>query len=471
MLYPVNGGSIDWEYGEQTTKPKIFAFSNEVGSNFWQPDTNTILGQFQENLGANLFMIRMAGSVDVRFNGHLIDDTGSGNANYRMDPGEQGDLIVNLRNSGMAAATNVQGMITEADPYLEIVQGTSSFGDIDPIGTGNNASDPFVIEMAPGTPIPYTAEVEIEITANGGHVWTETFEIWIVAPGFADDMETGGGEWTHEVVSSGFNDEWHVSSERNHTAGGTYSWKCGDTGTGPYSNFDDSGLMTPPFGLDPNSVLTMWHWVEAETSSAHAGRAYDGGIVEITVDGGTHWEQVSPAGGYPYTSRGSTGPFPVGTPLYSGAYDWSEATFDLSDYAGAVRVRFRFGSDQGVTREGWHIDDVDISAPATVTIELEPDATVVPRGGVLGYTATLTNHTAQTQSFYARTSVKLPNGNTMPLQGPVPVTLDPAEVKVVPVSHNVPQMAPLGEYLYKAQIGTPPNNLIDQDSFAFTVVE
>jgi len=40
VLYPVNGGSIDWEYGEQTEKPKIIAISPEVGTDddgFWPP--------------------------------------------------------------------------------------------------------------------------------------------------------------------------------------------------------------------------------------------------------------------------------------------------------------------------------------------------------------------------------------------------------------------------------------------------
>lgn len=471
LLYLVNGGSIDWEYGEQTTKPKCFGFSHEVGSAFWQPDTNTILGQFQENLGAELFMIRVAGSVELSYNGHIIDDTFGGDGNQRLDPGESGDLIMSLRNSGMAGAQNVEATITESDPYLDIIDGTAGFGDIPAIGTANNASDPFVIETAPATPVPYTASVVVDISAGNDETWTDTLVVWIVASGFADDMEGGAGDWTHEVVTSGFNDEWHVSSERNHTPAGTYSWKCGDTGTGPYSNFDDAGLMTAPFGLDLNSTLTMWHWVEAETSSSYPGRAYDGGLVEITTDGGAHWEEITPEGGYPYTSRGTTGPFVVGTPLYSGAYDWSEAVFDLSGYAGAVRLRFRFGSDQGVTFEGWHVDDVDVSAPAVATIELVPDATIVPRGGTLSYTATLTNCTSQTLSIYARTYVKLPGGGTIYLLGPVPVTLQPSQVRVVPVSHDVPLMAPLGEYRYTAQIGTPPNNLIDQDSYFFTVVE
>ncbi|MCW3131115.1 MAG: T9SS type A sorting domain-containing protein [Candidatus Methanospirare jalkutatii] len=83
--------------------------------------------------------------------------------------------------------------------------------------------------------------------------------------------------------------------------------------------------------------------------------------MEISVNGGA-WTQIEPEGGYPYRIRtgGEPGPFPAETPCYSGTSDWSEAVFDLSEYEGSARIRFRFGSDGAVTREGWYIDDVII---------------------------------------------------------------------------------------------------------------
>lgn len=67
ILYSVNGGSFDWEYGEQTTKPKIFAISEEVGNNgdgFWPP-TSRITPLVQENIATNLFYARVAGNPDA----------------------------------------------------------------------------------------------------------------------------------------------------------------------------------------------------------------------------------------------------------------------------------------------------------------------------------------------------------------------------------------------------------------------
>ena len=64
-LYPVNGDSDDWNYGEQSLKEKIFAITLEVGNDndeFWPPESriNTLVS---ENLGPNLFFARIAGDI------------------------------------------------------------------------------------------------------------------------------------------------------------------------------------------------------------------------------------------------------------------------------------------------------------------------------------------------------------------------------------------------------------------------
>ncbi|MDX1420000.1 MAG: M14 family zinc carboxypeptidase [Rubricoccaceae bacterium] len=60
ILYPVNGDSDDWMYGEQTTKPKIFSFTPEVGPSFW-PSSSQIVPLAQENLEANLLLLYLSG--------------------------------------------------------------------------------------------------------------------------------------------------------------------------------------------------------------------------------------------------------------------------------------------------------------------------------------------------------------------------------------------------------------------------
>ena len=179
---------------------------------------------------------------------------------------------------------------------------------------------------------------------------------------FEDDIETGAVGWSHYVVLPTFTDQWHLSTQQNHTAGGTTSWKCGSTSTGNYANLLDAGLETPAFELGQEGTLTFWHWIDAEASGAYPGMAYDGGIVELSIDGGP-FVQITPEGGYSHTCRaGATpGPFPEGTPLFSGTHGWEEVVCDLSAYEGEARVRFRFGSDGLGGGIGWFVDDVAVS--------------------------------------------------------------------------------------------------------------
>ncbi len=226
---------------------------------------------------------------------------------------------------------------------------------------------------------PYWTWVEYYIFASdpGGNAATdpagapdELYRFW-VAPEvelFADDIEEGAANWEHSAVTGGFLDQWHLSTQRNHTPLGATSWKCGDAGAGDYANLLDAGLVTPAFPLGVQSRLTFWHWIEAEESQSFPGQAYDGGLVEISTDG-TTWVQIEPLGGYSHVCRlGSIpGPFPAGTPMFSGTHDWGEVVFDLAAYSGTAQLRFRFGTDGADAREGWYIDDVRVSGLANAS--------------------------------------------------------------------------------------------------------
>jgi hypothetical protein len=187
----------------------------------------------------------------------------------------------------------------------------------------------------------------------------EVYEFWVLPPIFADDMEAGPGSWLHYALADTLEDQWHLSTLRNHTPGGADAWKFGDAGSGDYADLSGGVLESQAVQLSEGGVLTLWHWIEAEVSGAHPGYCYDGGLVEMSVDGGA-WTQIAPVGGYPYRIRtGSVpGPFPAETPVFSGTVDWTGIRFDLGEVMGAVRFRFVFGSDGADVREGWYLDDL-----------------------------------------------------------------------------------------------------------------
>jgi Zn-dependent metalloprotease len=215
------------------------------------------------------------------------------------------------------------------------------------------------------------------------------------------DGEMGAQDWTHTGVTPGYVDQWHLSSQRNHTPEGTTSWKFGDTGGGNYADLADGALLTPPVTLGTSARLTFFHWIDAEIQNASL--AWDGAILELTTDGGATWELIEPEGGYPYTIIDNpASPFPGGTPCFSGSHDWQQEVFRLADYEGqTVQIRFRFGSDGAVTEEGWYVDDI-VLRPDSLVASDAPTTAGTPLRTALA--------TIRPNPFWPRTTIRLAVG-------------------------------------------------------------
>ena len=104
-----------------------------------------------------------------------------------------------------------------------------------------------------------------------------------------------------------------------------------------------------------------------------------------------------------------------------------------------------------------------------LTLYLTPDAAAVPQGGQLGVTYTVINRWAQRETFWVLTEVIPPVGAPLTVVGPGQYAIPAGFTAQQYLEHHVPPMAPLGDYLYYARIGTPPANLYDQDRFLFTI--
>jgi len=136
---------------------------------------------------------------------------------------------------------------------------------------------------------------------------------------------------------------------------------------GSYPDNVDAGLTLPTVILPDadNLVLSFRHWMEAEIDNVNQGFAFDGGIVEISLNNDSTWSQLYPQEDYPFQISEviDSGPFAAGTPVFSGNHVWKEEMFDLTLFAGnAARFRFLFGSDKEneYPYAGWYLDDIAI---------------------------------------------------------------------------------------------------------------
>jgi len=174
------------------------------------------------------------------------------------------------------------------------------------------------------------------------------------------DADNGG------FVASGTNSSWAWGApSATPGPGAPYSppnvWATNLTGN--YNN-SESGWITSPVidlsshvGLAP--TISFWHWNDIESTS------YDWGVVEVTKDGGTTWQDVS----------GKIGDISIWTQKNIQL----DPTYVVSDF----QFRFYFRSDSSVTYPGWYIDDVTVTVAEPV--EIAAPCVIIPGGVVAGY--------------------------------------------------------------------------------------
>lgn len=106
-----------------------------------------------------------------------------------------------------------------------------------------------------------------------------------------------------------------------------------------------------------------------------------------------------------------------------------------------------------------------------ITIYLTPDKARVEQGDQLGVTYTAINKWSSEEDVLFESNVTLPNGNTVTILGPDLYTLPPHHTIQIHMVHDIPQRAPLGDYMYRSLAGFPRGFLIDEDCFEFRVIE
>ncbi|MER2598352.1 MAG: S8 family serine peptidase [Caldilineales bacterium] len=173
---------------------------------------------------------------------------------------------------------------------------------------------------------------------------------------FSDGFETGLGNWS----SSGTGNTWVLTGNPAYVYSGAQAMHATDPTT-----VSDQRLVSPPIVLPSGEnpvVLKFWN---AQSFEDFTGGCFDGGLVELSNDGGATWTPVPAADllNDPYN-----GPIhsAYGNPL-GGLAAWCgdpqpylNSVIDISAYAGqTVQLRFRLGSDDSTGRtDGWNIDDV-----------------------------------------------------------------------------------------------------------------
>ncbi|MEZ4402639.1 MAG: hypothetical protein R3B06_21640 [Kofleriaceae bacterium] len=141
------------------------------------------------------------------------------------------------------------------------------------------------------------------------------------------------------------------------------AWHGRDVGSG-----SDTALVSPPLRAGSGAVTIAFdHRFEFESSLQPGGVVnFDGGVIEVTTDGGATWDDISTVAAPGYTGTitdQSDNPLP-GRDAYvaqnPSAPGTDRVTLDLGTRLSGktFQLRFRIVTDGGVGALGWIIDDV-----------------------------------------------------------------------------------------------------------------
>jgi hypothetical protein len=194
-------------------------------------------------------------------------------------------------------------------------------------------------------------------------------------------MEAGDAQWTHHAARG--LDEWQMATARAYSP--SHAWYAPDAAA-VTDTYLRNAVAVP---IESGSTLTFWH------SHFFEGN-YDGSVLELSTDSGATWQDLGPhitANGYNGTIDSSFGNPLAGRPAWVGDLPaWTQVKVDLDSFAGhSVLIRWRLGCDTAVGKEGWYIDDAQITAPLPASDPPTPSA-VQPSAGspVLRMTITIT---------------------------------------------------------------------------------
>jgi len=148
-----------------------------------------------------------------------------------------------------------------------------------------------------------------------------------------DDVESGNVGWTAQGP-------WAITTEASNSP--THSWT--DSPGGNYAANADTALTSPVLDLSglAGTRLAFRHIYDFEPG-------FDGGAVEVSRDGAV-WTRLRT-----YSAQDQTA-----------TWELVELDLPMLDGAAQARMRFRLTADGGLQRDGWHVDDIEISA-ATAT--------------------------------------------------------------------------------------------------------
>ena len=368
-LYAAAGDSDDFMYGTVGSHDAIYAYTPEIGPEFW-PSSNEIINISKGMMHFNLTSAKMINNFAV------VSDSGSlyvgNNASINAE--------FDIKRLGIAGNGNFTVSLEPISANIAVVNGSQTFNGLDLLETQSGLI-PYV--LAGGTSEGET--IIYDLVVNNGNFETKyriTKYFGTLTPVFEDNSDS-----LVNYDNNGF--------DTTNTTFVSPSTSITDSPNGNYQNNANKSIeINDEIDLTNASGAIVSFYAKWEIEAG-----FDYAQFQISIDNGNNW--IAQCGNYTVAGS-SNNSQPTGEPLYDGAqFDWVLEEIDLSDYLGeTIKARFVFRSDNGLRQDGFYFDDIsfNISGDTVLNIdETEVSQFIIypnPVAEILNIKTTLTNYNA-----------------------------------------------------------------------------
>ena len=289
---------------------------------------------------------------------NLTVSDSTGNNNGFPEPGENITINFPLTNNGGITATGTTVQIVGG--------GSANYGTV---VNNQTVSQPISYTVPAGTPCGSALTLTFNVNSSLGVTsFTRTIIVGVPVTTFTESFDSVAapafpGGWTATIVGGGVN---FVTTTTNTDSApnSAFALNVGTVGGG-------TDLTSPSMPIVSGAaVVTFRHRYDTEGG-------WDGGVLEISVNGGV-FQDVITAGGR-FVENGYNGTLGAGTnnPLanrnawngLSGGYITSKVQLPATAAGQNVQLRWRFGSDDNTTgtgaNPGWNVDGIQVAGSYT----------------------------------------------------------------------------------------------------------
>ncbi|MEO8036727.1 MAG: hypothetical protein ABI837_19990, partial [Acidobacteriota bacterium] len=299
----------------------------------------------------------------------LADDSVSCDADGVLDNGETGRLRITLKNQGPNTVNHVTLVVTSNNPHVTFPRGnTLAFPPVQK----NDVTTGAILVALNGASGIETADFHIEIQSPELGLPTPLTVISthrlnydeVTGSAVVESAESAHHSWS---IAGGLTTAPNIGSWQRRALSPTEHVWWGPDNNGQNDGQrtdapDEQTLVSPTMHVGAGPfVVSFRHRFSFE------GGGWDGGVVEISTNGGSSWSDVGTTAYNGLTNGVTSAPIGanraafvnrmIGWPAFANVTLNLGATYANQD----VQIRFRVGADESTGAPGWDIDDVTVT--------------------------------------------------------------------------------------------------------------